>query len=66
MAKSAIGVVTRIISVHVAGRMWAKAKNAGVIEHNLAAGVQRDVTNPVEADTPDPGQGHGHDQVMNQ
>ena len=28
------------------------------------AGVQRDVTDPVEADAPDPG--HGHDQAVNQ
>ena len=58
LAKSAISVVTKIILVHVAGRMWAKAKAAGVIEHNLTAGVQRDITDPVEADAPYPGQGH--------
>ena len=63
LAKSDISEVTRIISVHVAGQRWAKAKDAGVIEHNLMTGIQRDVTDPVEADAPD--QGHGHDQVIN-
>ena len=41
-----------------------KAKDAGVIEHNLVTGVLRDINNPVEVDAP--GQGHGHDWVMNQ
>ena len=63
LAKSAISVVIRIISVHVAGRMWDKAKDTRVIEYKLMAGVQRDITDPVEADAPDPGQ--GHDQVLN-
>ena len=63
LAKSAI---TKIILVHVAGQIWAKTKDAGEIEHKLVAGAQRDVTNPVEADAPDPGPDHGHDQVMNQ
>ena len=36
LAKSAISVVTKIILVHVAGQMWAKAKDAGVIEHKLS------------------------------
>ena len=63
LAKSAVSVVTKIISVHVAGQMWAKAKDARVIEHNLMAGVQRGITDPVEADAPDPG--HGHDRVTN-
>ena len=40
LAKSVISVVTKIILVNVAGRMWAKAKDARVIEHNLMAGVQ--------------------------
>ena len=56
-------MVTRIISVHVAGQMWVKVKDTRVIEHNLAAGVQRDITDPVEAYALD--QGHGHDQVTN-
>ena len=64
MAKSAINVVIRIISVLVVG-MWVRAKDAGVIEQNLMAGVERNVTDPVEAGTPDPGQGHGHNQAMN-
>ena len=62
LAKNAINVVTKIILVHVAGQMWAKTKDAREIEHKLVAGVQRDITNPV--DTPDPD--HGHDQVVNQ
>ena len=66
MAKSAISVVTKIILVHVADQMCTKAKDARVMEHKLMAGVQRDITDPVEADAPDPGQGHGHNQVMNQ
>ena len=42
--------------------MWTKTKDAGEIKHKLMAGVQRDITNPVEADAPD----HGHDQAVNQ
>ena len=34
------------------------------MEHKLMAGLQRDITNPVEADVPDPD--HGHDQAVNQ
>ena len=30
------------------------------------AGAQRDITDPVEADAPDPGPDRGHDQAMNQ
>ena len=66
MAKSAINAVTKIISVHVAGQIWAETKDAREIEHKLMAGVQRDITNPVEADAPDPGPDHGHDQAVNQ
>ena len=32
---------------------------------NISYVTQRDITDPVEANTPDPGQGHGHDQVLN-
>ena len=41
-----------------------KWKDAREIEHKLMAGVQRDINNPVQAETPDPD--HGHDQVVNQ
>ena len=66
MHTCAINVVTRIISVHVAGRrMWAKVKATEKAENQLMAGVLGDITDPTEAGTPDPGQGHGHNQVMN-
>ena len=45
--------------------MWDKAKDAGEIECKLMAGLQRDITDPAEADAPDPDWGHGHDLVMN-
>ena len=64
LAKNAINVVTKIILVHVVDRMWARTKDAGEIEHKLMAGVQRDVTDPAEADTPGPDR--GHDQAVNQ
>ena len=62
LAKNAINVVTKIISVHVVDRMRARTKDAGKIDQ-LAAGVQRDVTDPVEADARGPD--HGHNPAEN-
>ena len=58
MAKNATNVVSKIISVLAADqlRVTAKAKETGEVEHQLAAGAQKDVTDPTEAGTP--GQGH--------
>ena len=64
LAKSAINVVTKIILVHVVDRTWARTKDVGEIEHKLTAGVQRDVTDPAEADVWGPDR--GHDPVENQ
>ena len=51
----------KIILVLAAGqlRMWVLAKDAREVEHQLVAGLQRDVTDPVEADAPD--QGHNQE-----
>ena len=56
MAKNAINAVLRIISVLAADQLgaMAKAKTNIEVEHQLKVEAQRDVTDPTEADTPDP------------
>ena len=58
LAKNATNVILKIISVLAADqlRVMAKSKVTREVEHQLMAGVQRDITDPTEVDTP--GQGH--------
>ena len=66
LAKSATNVVLRTISAHVANHhgVMDKTQTDTEVEHQHAAGVQRDVTDPVEADAPGPDR--GRDQAVNQ
>ena len=56
MAKSAINVVSRIISARVADlqEVTDKAQTGTEVEHQHAVGVLRDIKDPVEAGAPDP------------
>ena len=66
LAKNAINVALRTISAHVTDLLGAtdKTQTNAEVEHQHAAGVQRDITNPIEADAPGPDR--GCDQAVNQ
>ena len=56
LAKNAINVVLRIISVHAVDLHGAKdkAQTSTEVEHQHMVGALRDITDPAEAGTPDP------------
>ena len=56
LAKNAINVVLRIISVHAVDLQGVtdKAQTDAEVEHPHVEGALRDITDPAEADTPDP------------
>ena len=66
LAKNAINVVLRIISVPAPDRLgaMAKAKTDTEVEHQLEVEAQREVTDPTEADTPGPDNVQGVDRKL--
>ena len=66
LAKNAINVVLRIISVLATDRpgAMAKTKTDAEVEHQLKVEAQRDITDPTEVDTPDPDHVQGVDHKL--